>query len=70
MRAMLTDMKVISHRHFGMSGGVKYYPLIYTDFTAAILTVFLDLSRIAPLGAFYYLVMDIPIRWGVYHRLR
>ena len=34
------------------------------------LTVFFDLSRIASLGAFFYLVMDILIHWGVYKNLR
>ena len=35
-----------------------------------VLTIFFDLSRIASLGAFFYLVMDIMIHWGVFRRLR
>src|SRR5690606_25190936 len=37
---------------------------------AALLAVFFDLSRIASLGAIFYLVMDIAIHWGVYRHLR
>ena len=70
MLAMLTDMKMIPNSHFGMSGSVQSHTLIYTVVIAAILTVFFDLSRIASLGAFFYLVMDILIHWGVYRRLR
>lgn len=70
MLAMLTDMKMIPHRHFGMSGDIKDHTLVYTVVVAAILTIFLDLSRIASLGAFFYLVMDILIHWGVFRKLR
>lgn len=70
MLAMLTDMKMIPHRHFGMSGGVQDHTLVYTVVIAIFLTIFLDLSRIASLGAFFYLVMDILIHWGVYQHLR
>jgi hypothetical protein len=35
-----------------------------------VLTVFFDLSRIASLGAIFYLVMDIGIHWGVVRHLR
>jgi hypothetical protein len=34
------------------------------------LVVFFDLGRIASLGAFFYLVMDILIQWGVWRNLR
>jgi hypothetical protein len=37
---------------------------------ASLLTVFFDLSRIASLGAFFYLVMDALVQWGVFRRLR
>jgi amino acid transporter len=70
MLAMLTDMKMIPHSHFGMSGPIREHTLVYTVVIAAILTVFFDLSRIASLGAFFYLVMDILIHWGVFRRLR
>lgn len=70
MLAMLTDMKMIPHSHFGMSGPIREHTLVYTVVIASVLTVFFDLSRIASLGAFFYLVMDILIHWGVFRRLR
>ena len=69
MLAMLTDMKMIPHSHFGMPGTIKDHTLVYTVVIAGFLTVFFDLSRIASLGAFFYLVMDIIIHWGVYRSL-
>ena len=70
MLAMLTDMKMIPHSHFGMSGPIREHTLVYTVVIASVLTIFFDLSRIASLGAFFYLVMDILIHWGVFRRLR
>lgn len=70
MLAMLTDMKMIPHSHFGMSGPIREHTLVYTVVLAAFLTIFFDLSRIASLGAFFYLVMDILIHYGVYRNLR
>jgi uncharacterized membrane protein YhaH (DUF805 family) len=70
MLAMLTEMKMIPHSHFGMPGGVKDHTLVYTVVIAGFLTVFFDLSRIASLGAFFYLVMDMIIQAGVYRHLR
>jgi len=70
MLAMLTDMRLIPHSHFGMPGKIKDHTLVYTVVIAAFLTIFFDLSRIASLGAFFYLVMDIIIHWGVFRHLR
>ena len=70
MLAMLTDMKLIPHSHFGMSGGVQKHTLVYTVVAAGLLAAFFDLSRIASLGAIFYLVMDVVIHWGVYRYLR
>ncbi|MBT8336356.1 MAG: APC family permease [Gemmatimonadetes bacterium] len=70
MIAMLTDMDIIPHRHFGMSGTVQRHTLVYTVVAAALLAVLFDLSRIASLGAIFYLVMDIVVQWGVFRRLR
>lgn len=70
MLAMLTDMKMIPHSHFGMTGPIQRHTLVYTVVIAALLTIFFDLSRIASLGAFFYLVMDILIHYGVYRNLR
>lgn len=70
MLAMLTDMQIIPHRHFGMSGPIQRHTLVYTVVLAGILAAFFDLSRIASLGAILYLVMDIAVHWGVYRYLR
>lgn len=70
MLAMLTEMKLIPHSHFGLPGSIRDHTLIYTVVIAGVLTVFFDLGRIASLGAFFYLVMDILIHWGVWRHLR
>ena len=70
MLSMLTDMKMIPHSHFGMSGGIRSHMLIYTVVVAGALAVLFDLSRIASLGAFFYLVMDMLVHWGVFRTLR
>ncbi|UWQ90384.1 APC family permease [Rhodobacteraceae bacterium M382] len=70
MLAMLTDMKMIPHRHFGMSGPIQKHTLVYTVVIASTLAVFFDLSRIASLGAFFYLVMDMIVQWGVFRFMR
>lgn len=70
MLAMLTDMKLVPHSHFGMPGSIQKHTLVYTIFVAICLTVFFDLSRIASLGAIFYIIMDIAIHWGVLIKLR
>jgi amino acid transporter len=70
MLAMLTDMHLIPHKHFGLPGSVQKHTLVYTIFIAMLLTIFFDLSRIASLGAIFYLTMDITIHWGVLRHLR
>lgn len=70
MTAMLSDMKLIPHRHFGMPGDIQQHMLVYTIVIAIFLTIFFDLTRIASLGAIYYLVMDIAVQFGVYRHLR
>lgn len=70
MTAMLTNMKIIPHRHFGMSGRIQKHMLVYTVIIAILLTVFFDLTRIAALGAIFYIIMDIVIHWGVLKYLR
>ena len=70
MLAMLTDMKLVPHRHFGMPGTIQNHTLVYTIVIAIFLTLFFDLSRIASLGAIFYLLMDIAVHWGVYRHLR
>lgn len=70
MTAMLTDMKLIPHSHFGMPGSIQKHMLVYIAVIAIVLTIFFDLSRIASMGAIFYLVMDIIIHWGVLKKLR
>lgn len=70
MLAMLSEMEIIPHRHFGMPGGIQKHTLVYTVVLAATLAAFFDLTRIASLGAIFYLVMDIAIHWGVFRNLR
>ncbi|MEQ9640545.1 MAG: APC family permease [Alphaproteobacteria bacterium] len=70
MLAMLTDMAIIPHSHFGMPGNIQRHTLVYTVVMASILAAFFDLSRIASLGAIFYLVMDIAVHWGVLRFLR
>ncbi len=70
MLAMLTEMKLVPHSHFGMPGSIQKHTLVYTVVLALILTAFFDLSRIAALGIIFYLIMDIAIHWGVLRYLR
>ncbi len=70
MLTMVTEMNLIPHSHFGMSGPLRFHLLVYTVVIAAILTIFLDLSRIASLGAILYLIMDIAVHWGILRYLR
>jgi amino acid transporter len=65
MTAMLTDMKLIPHKHFGMPGRIQKHMLVYIIVIAIVLTVLFDLTRIASIGILFYLVMDLVIQWGV-----
>ncbi|AJD89716.1 amino acid permease [Jeotgalibacillus malaysiensis] len=70
MLAMLTDMKLIPHKHFGMPGDIQKHTLVYTIVFAMALTILFDLSRIAAIGVILYLVMDMIIHWGVLKKLK
>ena len=70
MLAMLTEMKLVPHSHFGMPGDIQKHTLVYTVVIAICLTIFFDLSRIASLGAIFYIIMDIAVHWGVFKYLR
>ncbi|MBM7604302.1 amino acid transporter [Metabacillus crassostreae] len=70
MLAMLTEMKLIPHKHFHMPGSIQKHTLVYTVVLAIVLTVSFNLTRIASIGAILYLVMDIMIHWGVFKHLR
>lgn len=68
MLTMLTEMEMIPHSHFGMSGPIRSHMLVYTVVIASFLAIFFDLSRIASLGAFFYL--DMIVHWGVWRHLK
>lgn len=70
MLAMLTNMNLVPHSHFGMPGSIQKHTLVYTIVLAMILAVFFDLGRIASLGAIFYILMDIAIQWGVFSKVR
>ncbi len=70
MLAMLTEMSLVPHSHFGMPGDIQKHTLVYTIVLAIFLAVFFDLSRIASLGAIFYILMDIAIHWGVFRHVR
>lgn len=65
MLNMLTKMELVPHRHFGMPGSVQKHVLVYIAVFAGALTVLFDVSRIAALGAFFYITMDILVHFGV-----
>ncbi len=70
MLAMLTEMKLVPHSHFGMPGSIQKHTLVYTVVFAITLTLLFDLSRIASLGAIFYIIMDMAIHWGLLKHLR
>ena len=70
MLAMLTEMNLVPHSHFGMPGTIQKHTLVYTAVFAMLLTVSFDLSRIAALGAIFYIIMDMAVHWGILTRLR
>ncbi len=70
MLAMLSEMKLVPHRHFGMPGSIQKHTLVYTVVFAITLTILFDLSRIASLGAIFYIVMDMAVHWGVLRHVR
>ncbi|MEX0914149.1 MAG: hypothetical protein WDZ57_04275 [Demequina sp.] len=69
MLTMVTDMRMMPHRHFGLPGKVRHHVLLYIGISAAALAVALNLAQIASVGIIFYLVMDIAIQWGVLRHL-
>lgn len=70
MTAMLTDMKIIPHAHFGMPGNIQQHMLVYIVVFSILLTIFFDLAGVATMGAIFYLIMDIITQYGVLKHLR
>ncbi len=66
MLAMLSSMKQLPRLYRGF----KNPALVLTVALAITLTVLFDLTRIASIGAIFYLVMDIAIHWGLFRYLR
>lgn len=65
MLAMLSNMKQLP----GLYRGFANPALVLTVALAMALTVLFDLTRIASIGAIFYLVMDIAIHWGLFRYL-
>lgn len=68
-------------RLLGMLGMMKQVPglvkkkgtssaLIFTVLLAMTITILFDLTRIAAIGAIFYLLMDISVHWGLVRHLR
>jgi len=70
MLAMLSEMELIPHNHFGMPGNIQKHTLVYTIVVGMTVTIFFDLSRIASIGTILYLVMDMIVHWGLLKNLR
>jgi amino acid transporter len=66
--AMLSNMKQVPS--LKRIGNFKNPALIFTVSLAILLTVLFDLTRIASIGAIFYLIMDIAIHWGLYRHLK
>ncbi|MCF6294048.1 MAG: APC family permease [Robiginitomaculum sp.] len=66
MLAMLSAMKQLPRLYKGMSNPA----LVFTVVLAITLTILFDLTRIASIGAIFYLLMDIVIHWGLFRYLR
>lgn len=65
MLAMLSSMKQLP----SIKMSIKSPALTLTVGLAIALTILFDLTRIASIGAIFYLVMDIAIHWGLFRYL-
>jgi len=63
---MLSKMKQVPN----MGTRFNNPALIFTVVLAITLTVLFDLTRIAAIGAIFYLAMDISVHWGLFRYLR
>lgn len=68
MFGMLSQMKQVPN--LKAMGSLKNPALIFTVSLAILLTILFDLTRIASIGAIFYLVMDIAIHWGLFRYLK
>ena len=68
MLGMLSAMKQVPN--LNKLGKLKNPALVFTVALAILLTILFDLTRIASIGAIFYLIMDIAIHWGLVRYLR
>jgi amino acid transporter len=68
MLRMLSNMKQVPN--LNKMGKFKNPALIFTVALAIFLTVLFDLTRIASIGAIFYLIMDLAIHWGLVRYLK
>ncbi len=68
MLAMLSNMKQVPN--LKKMAKLKNPALVFTVSLAILLTILFDLTRIASIGAIFYLIMDIAIHWGLFRYLR
>jgi len=68
MLGMLSKMKQVPN--LNRIRNLKNPALIFTVALAILLTVLFDLTRIASIGAIFYLIMDIAIHWGLFRHLK
>lgn len=66
--AMLSNMKQVPS--LKRMWNFKNPALIFTVSLAILLTALFDLTRIASIGAIFYLIMDIAIHWGLFRHLK
>ena len=70
MLGMMSDMNEVPEVTFGRRIPYATPPLVVTTLVAIALTVAFDLARIAALGAFAYLALDMVIHYGHLRHLR
>ena len=68
MLGMLSNMKQVPD--LNRIKNLKNPALIFTISLAILLTILFDLTRIASIGAIFYLIMDIAIHWGLFRHLK
>tara|TARA_R110000868_G_scaffold382863_1_gene649519 strand:+ start:1337 stop:2692 length:1356 start_codon:yes stop_codon:yes gene_type:complete len=68
MLGMLSRMKQVPDMN--RIKKLKNPSLIFTVSLAILLTILFDLTRIASIGAIFYLIMDIAIHWGLFKYLK
>ena len=68
--AMLANMHMIPHKEISENIKTQQQTIFYTVGLAIILTMLFDLTRIASLGVFLYLVMDMMIHYGLVVKMK